>query len=54
MMHFCFMQSGTRNCPHAQMDEPLSEYESMSETIQAYMCMTFTAGIMPRNICERV
>ena len=49
MLHFCFMQSGTQNCPYAQMDNPLSGYESMSETIQAYMCMTFTAAIMAQN-----
>ena len=54
MLHFCFMQSGTQNCPHAQMDESLSGYERTSETIQAYMCMTFTAAMMAQNICERV
>ena len=48
------MQSGTRNCPHTQTDKPLSWYDCTSETVQAYPCMTFTAAIMPQNICERV
>ena len=47
------MQSGTQNCPHTQTDKHLSGYEGMSETIQIYMYMTFTAAIMPQNIFER-
>ena len=37
-----------------QTDKPLSGYDRMSETIQAYAWMTFTAAIMPQNICGRV